>query len=261
MIVRRFLAFALLTLTVLAPSAAAQSNDVTVVLDQFGVGSWFRPGDVTAIRLKLTSSLNEATACWVQWEVPNAEGDPAEYGRSITLTPGTPALVWLYAPLPVGTNLSSTWTVRVFEESDGKRRGEIGGTRISPSLASTQPPVSPGIGMIAVIGRGATKLDDYLNPGPQQTNPPGAHEQTLMVSVSNPARLPDRWDGLRQFEAIVWSGASPQELRASSAAALEEYVRRGGHLIITLPSAGNPWALGRGGVTDLDPLLPQQAPR
>lgn len=261
MIARRFLALALLTLTVLAPSAAAQSNDVTVELDQFGVGSWFRPGDVTAIRLKLTSSLNEATACWVQWEVPNAEGDPAEYGRSITLTPGTPALVWLYAPLPVGTNLSSTWTVRVFEESEGKRQGEIGGTRISPSLASTQPPVSPGIGLIAVIGRGATKLDDYLTPSAQQTNPPGAHEQTLIVSVNNPARLPDRWDGLRQFEAIVWSGASPQELRASSAAALEEYIRRGGHLIITLPSAGNPWALGRGGVTDLDPLLPQQAPR
>ncbi len=261
MIVRQYLIVALMAATIIAPIAAAQSNDVTVQLDQFGVGSWFRPGDITAIRLKLTSSLSKPTSCWVQWEVPNAEGDPAEYGRSITLTPGTPWFVWLYAPLPARTSIGDTWTVRVFEESDGDRRGEIGGTRISPGLVNTQPPVSPGMGMIAVIGRGATKLDDYMSPLPPPANPPGAHEQTVIVSISNPSRLPDRWDGLRQFEAIVWSGASPQELRANSAGALEEYIRRGGHLIITLPSAGNPWALGRGGVTDLDPLLPQQAPR
>ncbi len=261
MIVRQFLASALMTATIFAPIAAAQSNDVKVELDQFGVGSWFRPGDITAIRLKLTSSLSEPTACWVQWEVPNAEGDPAEYGRSITLTPGTPAFWWLYAPLPARTSMSDTWTVRVFEESDGKRRGEIGGTRISPGLVNTQPPISPGVGMIAVIGRGATKLDDYMSPLAPPASPPGAHEQTVIVSISDPSRLPDRWDGLRQFEAIVWSDASPQELRASSAGALEEYIRRGGHLIIILPSAGNPWALGRGGVSDLDPLLPQQAPR
>ncbi|MCZ6852263.1 MAG: hypothetical protein O7F17_11530, partial [Planctomycetota bacterium] len=86
-------------------------------------------------------------------------------------------------------------------------------------------------------------------------------EQTLIVGGVRPDRLPDRWDGLRAFEAVVWSDALPQELRASTAAALAEYVRRGGHLIIALPSAGNPWALGRGGVTDLDPLLPQLAPR
>ena len=259
-IVRRFLFPALLALAAIASTAAAQSGDVTVELDQFGVGSWFRPGGITAIRLKLTSSLDEPTPCWVQWEVPNAEGDPAEYGRSRTLTPGTPAIVWLYATLPAKTGLNDTWTVRVFEEKDGKRRGEIGGTRISPSLVSAQR-IGPEVGMIAVVGRAVMKLDDYMNPQPQPGNPPGAHEQTLIVAGIRPDRLPDRWDGLRAFEAVVWSDALPQELRASTAAALAEYVRRGGHLIIALPSAGNPWALGRGGVTDLDPLLPQHAPR
>ncbi|MEE9131589.1 MAG: hypothetical protein V3T84_16360 [Phycisphaerales bacterium] len=260
MIVRRFLFPALLALAVIASTAAAQSGDVTVELDQFGVGSWFRPGGITAIRLKLTSLLDEPTQCWVQWEVPNAEGDPAEYGRSLTLTPGTPAFVWLYATLPAKTGMGDTWTVRVFEEREDDRRGELGGTRISPSLVSAQR-AGAEVGMIAVVGRAVMKLDDYRNPLPQQANPPGAHEQTLIVGGIRPDRLPDRWDGLRAFEAVVWSDALPQELRASTAAALAEYVRRGGHLIIALPSAGNPWALGRGGVTDLDPLFPQHAPR
>ena len=259
-IVRRFIFPALLALAAIASTAAAQSSDVTVELDQFGVGSWFRPGGITAIRLKLTSSLDEPAPCWVQWEVPNAEGDPAEYGRSLTLTPGTPAFVWLYATLSAKTGLNDTWTVRVFEENDGKRGGEIGGTRISPSLVSTQR-VGANVGMIAVVGRAVMKLDDYMNPTAQLANPPGAHEQTLIVAGIRPDRLPDRWDGLRVFEAVVWSDALPQELRANTAAALAEYIRRGGHLIIALPSAGNPWALGRGGVTDLDPLLPQRAPR
>ena len=54
-------------------------------------GAW-RPGDMVGIRviLKLepTSQLGEGIGAWVQWEVPNADGDIAEYGRQVTLTKG-----------------------------------------------------------------------------------------------------------------------------------------------------------------------------
>ncbi|MCH8152111.1 MAG: hypothetical protein IH830_07035 [Planctomycetes bacterium] len=260
MTVRQLAVAMIATLTAVVSTATAQGGDVEVQLEQFGVGSAFRPGDVVAIRLSLTSSLDEATLCWVQWEVPNAEGDVAEYGRSVTLNPGTPASIWLYAPIPPQASAQTIWTIRVFEERDGRRRRELGGKRIA---ASAPGQVGIDDGMIAVIGRARMRLDDYANPrGPwNRANPPGAHEGVRIVSGIEPRELPDRWEGLKAFEAVVWSDALPQELRVDAAGALREYIRRGGHLVITLPQTGNPWGLGAVGQTYLDDLLLPNAPR
>ncbi len=74
----RALSFVLLaTLATFPATAADQGRDVEVELEQFGVGSDFRASDVTGIALRLTSSLREPTPCFVQWEIPNADGDIA----------------------------------------------------------------------------------------------------------------------------------------------------------------------------------------
>jgi hypothetical protein len=263
MIDRALIAVSLTGLVCLSAGASAQvgtETDVVVQLRQFGVGNAFRPGAVTAIQVSLTSGLDEAVPCRVQWEVPNAEGDVGEYGRSVTLSPGTPALVWLYAPLPPHTTRTTIWTIRVFEERDGRRRRELGGGQFSPAdVNAFRHELKRG--MIAVVGRAKMRLDDYGNPWNRRENPPGAHEETRIVSGILAQEIPDRWEGLQAFEAIVWSDALPQQLRVDSANALREYVRRGGHLVITLPEAGNPWGLGARGQTWLDDLLVQQAPR
>ena len=111
----------LAALLVTALPALAQT-DVAIGLEQFGTGNAFRPGDYCAIRLKLTSILAEATPVWVQWEVPNADGDIAEYGRSLTLTPGVPAFVWLYAPLAPSVDTGTVWAVRVFDPEQPERK-------------------------------------------------------------------------------------------------------------------------------------------
>ncbi|MHC4652978.1 MAG: hypothetical protein ACYTES_19250, partial [Planctomycetota bacterium] len=263
MIGRALMLVPLAALGSLAPAASAQvgpAANVDVQLRQFGVGNAFRPGEVTAIQVSLTSGLDEAVPCWVQWEVPNAEGDIAEYARSVTLSPGSPALVWLYAPLPPNASRSTVWTIRVFEERDGKRRRELGGARISPAdVNAFRHELERG--MIAVVGRAKMRLDEYGNPWNRRPNPPGAHEETRIVSGIQAQELPDRWEGFKLFEAVVWSDAFPQQLRVDSANALREYIRRGGHLVITLPEAGNPWGLGARGQTWLDDLLVHQAPR
>ena len=242
------------------PAAGQDDADVRIEVEQFGVGNAYRPGAITALRLVLTSSLDDPTPCWVQWDVPNAEGDIAEYGRSITLSPGTRSPVWLYAPLSPHTTDGTIWTIRVFEERDGVRRRELGGQRISPATGgSTRVPLEAG--MIAVVGRARARLDDYSITWNLQSNPPGAHEETRIVSGIAPQAMPDRWQGLAPFEAVVWTDALPQQLRVDAAGALREYVRRGGHLVIILPEAGNPWVLGARGQTSLDDLLVQQAPR
>ena len=259
---RRLIPFVLAALAVTAQAGAMQpAEDVEVEVEQFGVGNAYRPGAITAMRLVLISSLDEPTPVWVQWEVPNAEGDIAEYGRSVVLNPGSRELLWLYAPLSPHTLDQTRWTVRVFEERDGVRRRELGGDpRISPARSGAAR-VELDTGMIAVVGRARMRLEDYSNSWNSRTNPPGAHESTRIISGIAPQAMPDRWEGLSAFEAVVWSDALPQQLRVDSAAALREYVRRGGHLVIILPEAGNPWGLGALGETWLDDLLLGQAPR
>ncbi len=239
--------------------AAAQNAEVDVQLDQFGVGSAYRPAEHVGMRLVVTSNLAEPTPCWVQVEIPNAEGDIQEIGRSVTLGPGAPTPIWLYGVLPPNAGTQSVWVVRVFEEEDGRRGRELGGTRISPRPL----PIDTRVGLIGVVGRVDMNLAEYENPGgpwPLE-HPPAAHEPTRVIAGIEPADLPDRWEGLRAFEAIGWSNAAPGDLRFDAANALREYVRRGGHLIISLPQAGNPWGLGTIGQTYLDDLLPRQAPR
>ena len=259
----RLIPFVLSAVALAAQAGAMQpveDADVEIEVQQIGVGNAYRPGAITAMRLVLTSSLDEPTPAWVQWEIPNAEGDIAEYGRSVVLNPGSRELVWLYAPLSPHTTDNTRWTVRVFEERDGERRRELGGDpRISPTRTGSSR-IELDTGMIAVVGRARMRLEDYTSTT-GDPRPPGAHESTRIISGIAPQAMPDRWEGLSAFEAVVWSDALPQQLRADSATALREYIRRGGHLVIILPEAGNPWGLGALGETWLDDLLLGQAPR
>ena len=59
------------------PDQAAEDR-VAVDIDRFGVGSVIRPGSYAGLRIVLTSGFDEAKNFWVQWEVPNADGDIAE---------------------------------------------------------------------------------------------------------------------------------------------------------------------------------------
>ena len=104
----------------------AHGQGVAVELTQFGVGSTFRGGNWTGIRVKLTSALEEITQVRVQWETEDADGDIAEHSRVVALTPNQPTTRWLYAWLSPSVNPDHVWTVRVFEDEDGVRGDELG---------------------------------------------------------------------------------------------------------------------------------------
>ncbi len=249
----------------IAPESHAQfrAPDIEIELDQFGLGGQFLPGTIVPMRLVLTNSpagsLDEVVSTWVQWEVPNADGDVGEYGRPITLQRGQRIPLWLYAPVPPGSHSNSIWTVRVFEYTDGERRHEIGGRRIQPadfsSISRDMPLNSTPIG---VVGSRWIGLNHY-HPVREEAVP--FNGPTFVVRGLRTDRLPDRWEGLSPFEAIVWADAPPQELTADTAGALREYVRFGGHLIIVLPEDANPWQFGGRAQTPLSDILPQQEPR
>ncbi len=253
---------ALLLALLPAPLLHAQSSSVDIALDSFGLDGVWRPGSFTAIRVQLTalpqSSLETVTSAWVQWDVTNADGDIAEYGRPVTLTKGQARTAWLYAPLPPHTVAGSVFPVRVYEYNDGVRGREIGGVRIRPSPRG----VEISTGLIGVVGPTQMGLDQLglstLSGGAAVFT---AHEDVRGAFGLDPTDICDRWEGLSAFEALAWSGALPQDLGSAQADAIREWVRRGGHLVVSLPEDTNPWGLGEPGKTDLEDLMPATAPR
>ena len=234
---------ALLATTALTGGAAAQDAPVTITVDRIGVGGVVRPGEVTALRCTLVSNLPGPEAIWVQWDIPNADGDVAEHGRRVTLAPGQPSLAWLYAPLLPTDDAQSVWTVRAYAMADGERGRELAAHRFSPSSTANPALVLENTtALIAVVGPGHLGLGGYASSA-GLGRPPVSHEVTHVVAGIRVADLPDRWEGWKGFEAIAW-GDEPPDLGAEKTQALRAYVRRGGHLAIVLPTVGNPWKLG-----------------
>ncbi|MCA9285323.1 MAG: hypothetical protein KDA22_08925 [Phycisphaerales bacterium] len=260
---RRLVALALLLLP--AVGAAAQ-DDVVVELEQFGVGSTFRPGDLVGIRLRLTSGGDAARGVQLVWEVENADGDIAEHMRTLAVNPGQPASRWLYARLAPRTSTSSVWSVRVYADNDGRRGQELGSVRISPATASVGAavPIELSQSAIAVLGQSRLGIDGYDAALSGEVLPRASMEITRVATGLTVRDLPDRWEGLAPFEMVIWSDPSanaPQSLGSDEATALLEWVRRGGHLVLSLPQAGNPWSLGGQATHRLHAILPTVAPR
>lgn len=248
----------------LHPTDVRAQDDVNVTLETFGVSGHYRPGDFVPIRVMLKSNLSSPETVQVVWEVPEASGDIAEVMREVAVSPGVPVSVWLYARVLPGTNDETTFSLRVYRDEDGERGEELGGKVVSPNTAVTAPSrVAASDAMIAIVGGiNAAGLDEYNVTGSRSLNDPlTGYEYTRLVRGLSIADLPDRWEGLAPFEAIVWTGGLPSALRQAQADALREYVRRGGHLVIPLPSVGNDWGLGAVGNHPLHDLVPASSPR
>lgn len=251
---------AALTLLVLTTIASAQ--EYTIELDRFGVGSVFRPGEWVAARFRVSMRQGEPTPALLVWEVENADGDIAEHTRPLVLNPGQPTSRWLSAWVQPRTSTSSVFTVRLHADVDGARGRELATVRVSPATAlSPSTSIELQNSLLGVMGEVRMNLDAYSVAFGTSAVPPGMHEGTRIVAGLTPRELPDRWDGLGGFEAIIWNEPSPQSLELEESEALREYLRRGGHLVIVLPSAGNPWGLGAPPSHQLHDLLPTAAPR
>jgi hypothetical protein len=261
---KRLLLLVPFLLAIAATPARGQSRDVDVVLDQFGVRDAYRPGDLVGIRVALTalseSRMEDPIEMWVQWEVPNADGDIAEYGRAITVSKGQTRPLWLYAPVSPETPAGTGWPapVRVYDFTDGTRGRELGGVRIPAPPRPGRP--DSEYSLIGVVGGSQLGLGQLALGRAAGGVVYTAHEDTIAVYGIQPGDLPDRWEGLKSFEAIAWSENLPQDLSSAQSEALREWIRRGGHFVIVLDEDSNTWGLGEIGNHDLEDLLPTQAP-
>ncbi len=232
-----------------AAPAAAQNTDATVSvgLDLFGLGGVWRPGTLTPIRLSITYAGNKPLQpAMVVWEQKDGDGDIEEISQIVALNPGRNP-VWLYLPVRYGTSASTIWDVIVYEYENDRRGVQLAATRVT---AMSQPRAEEH-GFIGIVGMRSGNVSDYITTGQMRETPPTAHEVTEVLSNLAVEQLPDRWMGLDLLETLVWTQGEPTLLSIDQAAAIRDWIERGGHLVIVLPQVGDSWKSTR-----LDPILP-----
>ena len=238
-------------------------GETKIEIEQFGVGNTFRPGGPVGIKLKVTSDFvsgaaletNEPNNAVIQWEIENGDGDIAEYSRKFIMPfSGGSTSIWLYGNLPPTPEASilmeETWTFRIFQTSEGEKIREIANLRLSPQTATNAPfALDMSTDQILMIGPNLAGLQGYQPVAGFQGNP--TLNNVTITSRTTARELPDSWEGLIPYSAIVWGNAqgdyAPGELNGRRALedALREWIRRGGQLVILLPSTDDPWKLGR----------------
>lgn len=226
---------------------APAPGDVSVDLELFGAGGVTRPGDWGGVRLALRDAGAEVRAVRVAMEFTDADGDRVFWQREATLNPGRAQGVWVYARFPF--SLRSGDAVRVSVTDDGRE--------IASSVVSPQAVIDPASALVGLIGRASAGLDRYRVPSePGATTPATGHEW-IEFAIIDPDQLgeslPDAWMGLAGMKTIVWTQGRADSVRAPSAEALDEWVRRGGHLVVVVPADGGGWENLSGSLGELVP--------
>lgn len=243
----------------------AGSGEVRLNVERFGVGDVVRPGEWSGIRIKFFDSAAKQRDIILRLAGPDPDGDTSLSQRELTANPGVWQSSWLYLRLPFWFNSTDALTLSAYEalDAEGQQGPEISTTGFRPGrlLGRVQIAprggmnvVEPSVALAGVIGTGGYGMLQYstrINAAPWT---PLAHELLQVTPRMEPGELPDRWQGLASYSALVWGAGEPSELRGDRGRALREWVNRGGHLVIILPPVGETWTSAVS--NELSDLLP-----
>jgi hypothetical protein len=240
-----------------APAAPAisttGSGEVQLKLERFGVGSLCRPGEWVGVKVQFLDAAPKPREIMVRLAGVDPDGDTPLYQREFTSNPGTWQSAWLYLRLPFWYTSDRPVMVTVHEALEDVGSGSstevsatgfvagrlLGTAEVSP--AAPQSVVEPSVGLMAIVGNSGYALGRYSARMAGEPWSPKGHEILEIAPRLAPEDLPDRWQGLTQFDVVVWGSGDPGELRGDRAKALREWVERGGHLVVVLPPVGETW--------------------
>ena len=252
----------------LACAGEARAADVDIALVRMGVGNHVRPGDMTALLVRVTSGLQAPVQARIEWSVRNADGDIARYTREAALAPGAPTERWVYGVMPIVSASAQSavelvTTLRVVEVQDGRVVRVLGERRVDGTTAEDPAvPVETTEALVGMVGDGRAGLAGISTPTPNLSFIASMNELTKVARGISAAELPDRWEGLSSFDTLVWTNAPVANLGSEQARAVIDWARRGGNLVIVLPESGDPWGMGgQRGRTAFAPVLPEKATR
>lgn len=236
------------------PSASMLTGEVQIEADLFGVGGVVQPGDLAGIRLLLTDRGDRVRDTIVRLHLRDPDGDEALVQRSVTLNPGRPQTLWLYARLPSDFDRMSLLSITIHETVASNGRGEVGKQIAAGQIAPTRVvPITDGL--IGVVGRQSAGLEKYTVRDDSRVATPTTHELIDVIAGIAPVDMPDTWMGWSAFEALVWIDGDPTELRTDQAQALRQWIARGGRLIVVLPGVGQIWTTNSNPLLDMMPAM------
>jgi hypothetical protein len=229
-------------------------------VESIGFGDYFRPGCWTPMLVYLVPTTGSPFTGRIEVVQEDLDRDQVLFTRQITLT-GNPAggsaveqRFWMYfMPQPNKgreilddtqsvNELSNLIKVRLCTDS-GKELVKLPITR-------TLRPVGlrAGIGgyggtsrgekmVLCVYDKSAPNLAEYAN-----SLTAGLTEEVVQLTARDMAKdLPDSVIGYDAIDAILWSDADPTKLSTDQLAAIEQFVKRGGQLVISQDTYVNQW--------------------
>jgi len=231
---RRAIIAVVLLLTGFAPAAAvAQEGSVLIEVERpedIGLEGFVRPGTWAPMKLTLRNSLPTTRKLAVDWIARDADGDLVIARReNVVIAKNDTATVRLYAMPATAVNPSDGWTVRVVDMENDQ---VVASKKVAPRHVA---PLRTSL--IGVTSGGLMGLASFRETHTQ-------HEPMEIITGIDPATLPDRWYGMKVIDALVWSPSAARSPADPSVpvAAIKEWVRRGGHLVIILSAVDTGWS-------------------
>jgi hypothetical protein len=221
----------------------------TGFVESIGFDGKYRDDCWTPMVVNLSSQIGEPVAYQIQVVQHDLDQDRQVFTRDIVLNPQDQQKFWVYfIPQPSGIDsgspdaLSRSIQVWLCTAPDSH-----GATRQLKSLPihATIENIDQASGGSFISPRGVKLVVCVTDPQENSTPSFDQYRQSLgMMESMEPveihaADLPENVIGYESVSAIVWFGASSAELDAAGNKrldALEEYVRRGGRLIICEPN-------------------------
>lgn len=247
------------------------AGEVKLEVERFGVANVSRPGDWIGVRVVVTDSAPKQREVVVRVSTVDPDGDRPTAQRAITTNPGVRQGVWLYFRLPAWFGTGDNVEVAAFEAVE-EAKGEPTITRTGDGYAAgrllgrgrfgAKKLAIPGTALNAVLGPksfGLTRYDLGASGLGSDSYAAFGHERIGVESGLTTDDLPDKWMGLAEFDVIVWGAGEPGGVVGDRAEALKQWVKRGGHLVVVLPTVGEKWTSA--GATELSELLPKVAIR
>lgn len=254
-------------------SAPPGSREVALELERFGLGDIARPGEIAGVRIVAMDTSVRPREVLIRLEGRDPDGDTPIFERQVVLNPNVRQGVWLYPLVPRNFDTSDPMRLTAHEVLSGSEPaagdaarsedrspdrdlGRQAGRLLGEATLRMKNRLPPFDQAIAVIGASNLNysLSDYSITDGQANTSAHGHEVVRVITGLRPADLPDRWMGYAGLEAVVWGSGDPLEVRGDRAAALREWIQRGGHFIVIMPVAGQAWTSAT--TNELHDLLP-----
>ncbi len=194
-------------------------------IDRYALGNdHFRVGRWVPIVVELTNHDPDLFQGHLEARQEDRDGDEAVGSRDVSVEKTREYTVYV----PAGRSLNADqFSVRVYD-LDGELvplRDDAGSPtkQIIPPLLPVSIPRETRM-ILDISQRPITQLNDLISSD--------GLDPKLVIARGSTAELPDNVAGLDMVDVIVWDGADPSAIDLAQRQPLEEWVRRGGKLVL-----------------------------